>query len=206
MKRLLALSGIALLLASCQLTLGPADNSNPNDISGYYSLTSAHWSSPVDISNHGAASEDILHQLLMYGWWGAKIQKEYSVEKSALEASYVLSPSPKDGMGQINLYIPFFSYDKDGSTEPPQPPAPLEGRCCVIMNRTTFNYEYDENDNINVILTSVPYVGDTFPMNDHTLDVTTGGEMIFRAVTTLYDFATSAWVDGELTLRYRRRK
>jgi hypothetical protein len=203
MKRLLALSGIALLLASCQLTLGPADNGNPNDISGYYSLTSALWSSPVDISNHGTASEDIRHQLLMYGWWGVNTHSDLSGEKSALEASNVL-PLPTDGIGQINLFIPFFSYDIVGSTETLLPPTPQDGKCCVSMECINFYYECGEKECITVLPPSVPLQGETFPMTNPTLEVNPGS-VVFRANTTLYDFATSNWVDGVLTLRYLRR-
>ena len=159
MKRFLALSGIALLIASCQISIGTPETTD--NISGYYSLTSALWSSPVDISGHGDASEDLRHQLLMYGWWGTMTQTGLSEEKSALDAS-VLLPLPSDGLGQINLFIPFFYYDGDGATELPQPPTPHEGRCCVVMTRTTFNYEYDENNNINVILSGVPSEGGNF--------------------------------------------
>lgn len=81
---------------------------------------------------------------------------------------------------------------------------PNEGRCCVQMECPNFYYKYDKTDAIKVLPNSIPLMGNTFPMTDPTLEVHPGGEMVFHATTTLYDFSTSDWVDGEITIRYIR--
>ena len=81
-------------------------------ISGDYTMISATWSSPIDLSGEGTVSNDILQQLKMYGWMGNQSVR-YSGEEeftSALYRSAVLSPRSPRELAQVNLNIPLSEW------------------------------------------------------------------------------------------------
>ena len=170
-------------------------------ISGDYTMISATWSSPIDLSGEGTVSNDILQQLKMYGWMGNQSVR-YSGEEeftSALYRSAVLSPRSPRELAQVNLNIPLSEWI-DRATDAPV----KNGRCDVDM--TTFQFHYTVDPSGDITLHNVmDLTGGDAPYRklEHIkIHLDEAGYLLFEADATFYDWATASWQDGHMRLTY----
>lgn len=170
-------------------------------ISGDYTMISATWSSPIDLSGEGTVSNDILQQLKMYGWMGNQSVR-YSGEEeftSALYRSAVLSPRSPRELAQVNLNIPLSEWIDRATGAPVK-----NGRCDVDM--TTFQFHYTVNPSGGITLHNVmDLTGGDAPYRklEHIkIHLDEAGYLLFEADATFYDWATASWQDGHMRLTY----
>lgn len=173
-----------------------------NAISGDYSLVSATWSSPIDLSGEGTVSNDILQQLKMYGWMGNQSVR-YSGEEeftSVLYRSAVLSPKSPGELAQVNLNIPLSEWIDRATGAPVK-----NGRCDVDMTTFQFHYTVDPSGDITLHNVMDRTGGDApYRKLEHIkIHIDEAGYlMIFEADATFYDWATASWQDGHMRLAY----
>lgn len=170
-------------------------------ISGDYTMISATWSSPIDLSGEGTVSNDILQQLKMYGWMGNQSIR-YSGEEeftSALYRSAVLSPRSPRELAQVNLNIPLSEWIDRATGAPVK-----NGRCDVDM--TTFQFHYTVGPSGDITLHNVmDRTGGDAPYRklEHIkIHLDEAGYLLFEADATFYDWATASWQDGHMSLIY----
>ena len=170
-------------------------------ISGDYTMISATWSSPIDLSGEGTVSNDILQQLKMYGWMGNQSVR-YSGEEeftSALYRSAVLSPRSPRELAQVNLNIPLSEWIDRATGAPVK-----NGRCDVDM--TTFQFHYTVDPSGDITLHNVmDLTGGDAPYRklEHIkIHLDEDGYLLFEADATFYDWATASWQDGHMRLTY----
>ena len=170
-------------------------------ISGDYTMISATWSSPIDLSGEGTVSNDILQQLKMYGWMGNQSVK-YSGEEeftSALYRSAVLSPRSPRELAQVNLNIPLSEWIDRATGAPVK-----NGRCDVDMTTFQFHYTVDPSGDITLHNVMDRTGGDApYRKLEHIkIHLDEDGYLLFEADATLYDWATASWQDGHMRLTY----
>ena len=170
-------------------------------ISGDYTMISATWSSPIDLSGEGTVSNDILQQLKMYGWMGNQSVK-YSGEEeftSALYRSAVLSPRSPRELAQVNLNIPLSEWIDRATGAPVK-----NGRCDVDMTTFQFHYTVDPSGDITLHNVMDRTGGDApYRKLEHIkIHLDEAGYLLFEADATFYDWATASWQDGHMSLIY----
>ena len=170
-------------------------------ISGDYTMISATWSSPIDLSGEGTVSNDILQQLKMYGWMGNQSVK-YSGEEeftSALYRSAVLSPRSPRELAQVNLNIPLSEWIDRATGAPVK-----NGRCDVDMTTFQFHYTVDPSGGITLHNVMDRTGGDApYRKLEHIkIHLDEDGYLLFEADATFYDWATASWQDGHMRLTY----
>ena len=170
-------------------------------ISGDYTMISATWSSPIDLSGEGTVSNDILQQLKMYGWMGNQSIR-YSGEEeftSALYRSAVLSPRSPRELAQVNLNIPLSEWIDRATGAPVK-----NGRCDVDMTSFQFHYTVDPSGDITLHNVMDLTGGDApYRKLEHIkIHLDEAGYLIFEADATFYDWATASWQDGHMRLTY----
>ena len=170
-------------------------------ISGDYTMISATWSSPIDLSGEGTVSNDILQQLKMYGWMGNQSVK-YSGEEeftSALYRSAVLSPRSPRELAQVNLNIPLSEWIDRATGAPVK-----NGRCDVDMTTFQFHYTVDPSGDITLHNVMDRTGGDApYRKLEHIkIHLDEDGYLLFEADATFYDWATASWQDGHMSLIY----
>lgn len=174
-----------------------------NAISGDYSLVSATWDSPIDLSGHGTASRDILEQLEAYGWLGAQAEKRFGKKESTsiLYCSTIVKLKSPGTTAEINLYIPSSVWVSDRSSAPYK-----DGFCNIDMNVYQCKYTVDYFGNITLLFVNDRYVEGlnyfTHKLENVQLYFNGGGYLIFEADATFYDWATASWQDGHMRLAY----
>lgn len=169
-------------------------------ITGEYSMVSARWSAPIDLSGDGYVSDDILMQLQMYGWGGHQSWKYPDEEEfvSVLRRSQVLEPTSPEWITQINLFAPFPEFGI-GNTQRLQ----KTGRCSVDIFPYQFHYRVDSRG--YVILSNITdrqLSGDGGTLTDVKIRIEDDC-IYFEADTSFYDWATSDWQDGHMTIIYQ---
>lgn len=170
-------------------------------ISGDYTMISATWSSPIDLSGEGTVSNDILQQLKMYGWMGNQSIR-YSGEEeftSALYRSAVLSPRSPRELAQVNLNIPLSEWIDRATGAPVK-----NGRCDVDMTTFQFHYTVDPSGDITLHNVMDRTGGDApYRKLEHIkIHLDEDGYLLFEADATFYDWATASWQDGHMSLIY----
>ena len=170
-------------------------------ISGDYTMISATWSSPIDLSGEGTVSNDILQQLKMYGWMGNQSVR-YSGEEeftSALYRSAVLSPRSPRELAQVNLSIPLSEWIDRATGAPVK-----NGRCDVDMTTFQFHYTVDPSGDITLHNVMDRTGGDApYRKLEHIkIHLDEDGYLLFEADATFYDWATASWQDGHMRLTY----
>lgn len=170
-------------------------------ISGDYTMISATWSSPIDLSGEGTVSNDILQQLKMYGWMGNQSVR-YSGEEeftSALYRSAVLSPRSPRELAQVNLNIPLSEWIDRATGAPVK-----NGRCDVDMTSFQFHYTVDSSGDITLHNVMDRTGGDApYRKLEHIkIHLDEDGYLLFEADATFYDWATASWQDGHMRLTY----
>ena len=170
-------------------------------ISGDYTMISATWSSPIDLSGEGTVSNDILQQLKMYGWMGNQSVR-YSGEEeftSALYRSAVLSPRSPRELAQVNLNIPLSEWINRATGAPVK-----NGRCDVDMTTFQFHYTVDPSGDITLHNVMDRTGGDApYRKLEHIkIHLDEDGYLLFEADATFYDWATASWQDGHMRLTY----
>ena len=170
-------------------------------ISGDYTMISATWSSPIDLSGEGTVSNDILQQLKMYGWMGNQSIR-YSGEEeftSALYRSAVLSPRSPRKLAQVNLNIPLSEWIDRATGAPVK-----NGRCDVDMTTFQFHYTVDPSGDITLHNVMDRTGGDApYRKLEHIkIHLDEDGYLLFEADATFYDWATASWQDGHMRLTY----
>lgn len=170
-------------------------------ISGDYTMISATWSSPIDLSGEGTVSNDILQQLKMYGWMGNQSIR-YSGEEeftSALYRSAVLSPRSPRELAQVNLNIPLSEWIDRATGAPVK-----NGRCDVDMTSFQFHYTVDPSGDITLHNVMDRTGGDApYRKLEHIkIHLDEDGYLLFEADATFYDWATASWQDGHMRLTY----
>ena len=170
-------------------------------ISGDYTMISATWSSPIDLSGEGTVCNDILQQLKMYGWMGNQSVR-YSGEEeftSALYRSAVLSPRSPRELAQVNLNIPLSEWIDRATGAPVK-----NGRCDVDMTTFQFHYTVDPSGDITLRNVMDRTGGDApYRKLEHIkIHLDEAGYLIFEADATFYDWATASWQDGHMRLTY----
>lgn len=204
-KRILTLLAATLCLCSCNDEhfgiRNKASHAVIAAITGDYSLVSAEWSSPIDLSGKGLVTDDILYQLQEYGWTGILGIRYMGEEEdtSVLYRSCVLSPdSNHEYATQINLYVPYPERHRES-----EHPLPKADRCNIEIQVYHFYYSVDSKGHITLS-----------GIDDRRIS-TEGGELTdvnirfegeyicFDAETSLYDWSTSTWQDGHMSLKYK---
>lgn len=174
-----------------------------NAVSGDYTIVSATWDSPIDLSGHGTASRDILEQLETYGWLGDQAERKFGEEESTsiLYCSTIVKLKSPGTTAEINLYIPSSVWVSDRSFAPYK-----DGLCNIDMNVYQCKYTVDYFGNITLL-----YVRDrnveglehfTHRLENVQVYFNGGGYLIFEADATFYDWATASWQDGHMRLAY----
>lgn len=170
-------------------------------ITGEYSLISASWNSPIDLSGEGPATRDMLYQLESHGWCGIQSIKNQDETEfvSVLFRSDVLEPDSPLGKGQVNLYVPYPERDKDMNKEHP---IVKSDRCNIEMNVYQFHYQVDGDGKIALTgVTDRRMCGDGGMLSN--VKIRFEGNCIYlEAVTSYYDWASASWLDGKLRLIY----
>lgn len=170
-------------------------------ISGDYTMISATWSSPIDLSGEGAVSNDILQQLKMYGWMGNQSVRYPGEEEftSALYRSAVLSPRSPRELAQVNLNIPLSEWIDRATGAPVK-----NGRCDVDMTTFQFHYTVDPSGDITLHNVMDRNGGDApYRKLEHIkIHLDEDGYLLFEADATFYDWATASWQDGHMRLTY----
>lgn len=204
MKRILTLLAAALCFCSCNDdTSGirsKASHAVIAAITGDYSLVSAEWSSPIDLSGKGLVTDDILYQLQEYGWTGILGIRYMGEEEdtSVLYRSCVLTPdSYHEHATQINLYVPYPERDKESEL-----PVPEADRCNIEIQVYHFYYSVDSKGHITLSgIDDRRISGDGGELTDVNICFE-DGYIYFEARTSLYDWSTSTWQDGHMNLKY----
>lgn len=204
MKKILAFLASALCFCSCNNEyLGIWDKSHVtiSAITGDYSLVSAEWSSPIDLSGKGLVTDDILYQLQEYGWTGIQGIRYMDEEESTcvLYRSCVLEPDPDSEYAtQINLYVPYPEGHKES-----EHPLPKVDRCNIDIEVYHFYYSVDSRGHITLSgIDDRRMNGDGGELTDVNI-LFEGGYIYFYARTSLYDWSTSTWQEGHMSLKYR---
>lgn len=210
MKRGIAMLTAVVLVCSCNGDIyehhgkigswSQASYATIEAITGDYSLVSASWSSPIDISGEGFVTDDILCQMQMYGWAGVQSIRYMDEDEpvSVLYRSSVLVPGSPDELTQINLYAPFPEGREDA-----EHPLQKMNRCNVDMFPYQFHYKVDSRG--GVLLYGVDdrrLSGDGGSLTNVRIRIE-GSCIYFEADTVLYDWSTSSWQEGHITLEYR---
>lgn len=204
MKKLLTLLAAALCFCSCNDEYlefwSKASHATIDAITGDYSLVSAEWSSPIDLSGKGLVTDDILYQLQEYGWTGILGIRYMDEEEdtSVLYRSSVLVPESPGHTTQINLYVPY----PEGSKESERP-LPKVDRCNIDIQVYQFYYSVDSRGHITLSgINDRRMNGEGGELTD--VDIRFEDEYIyFYARTSLYDWSTSTWQDGHMSLKYQ---
>lgn len=210
MKKILVILTAVLTMCSCNSDLyensgkigvwSRASYATIEAITGDYSLVSATWGTPIDVSGEGFVTDDLLSQMRRYGWGGTQSIRYMDEDKpvSVLNRSSVLQPGLPDEITQINLYVPFPEGREDA-----EHPLQKAGRCNLEMFPYQFHYLVDSGGYIT--LHSVDdrrLSGDGGTLTN--VQISFNGPYIhFDADTILYDWATSSWREGHMTLKYR---
>lgn len=203
-------AGIAtlLLLAACQKTepehtafWSEASYATINAITGTYSLVSATWSAPIDLSGKGLVSEDVLFQMQTYGWTGVQSLTDQgeTTPTSVLQRSEVLKPDSPAGLTQVNLYVPYPEWFKGN---PRKPIVPSDG-CGIGVRVYQFHYQVDSRGNITLLNISDRAMSGEGGWLQHVKIRFEGACIYFDADTSLYDWSGSEWQDGHLALRFK---
>lgn len=203
MKRILTILAAAICLWGCEDEpyytefWSVASFATIDAITGTYSLCSATWSSDIDLSGEGFATNDILCQLELFGWAGMQ-EVKYQDDTdfiSVLYQSLVITPQTPEQKTQINLYVPFPEYDK-GRTEELQK---ME-RCNVDIYPYQFHYKVNSKGEIELFNVDERMLGGGTLEN---IKVRFEGRHIhFEATTSFYDWTTQNWQDGTMNLTY----
>lgn len=204
MRSVLAIS-VLICLWSCEKEHNDfwtaASYSTIEAITGDYSLVSAGWSSPIDLSGEGLVTDDILFQLQLYGWTGILSSKDADEADytSILYRSEVLTPKIPEEHTQINLYVPYPEVGKDKSAVQIQ----KADRCNIEIMPYQFHYQVDHSG--AVILHGVndrQMSGSGGALKNVSISFE-GNRIYFEADTSLYDWATTSWQDGHMSLTYQ---
>ena len=173
-----------------------------NTISGHYSLVSATWSMSIDLSGEGTANENILSQLNQYGWMGSQ-SIQYTGDTmgtSILTCSFVATPSSPNSLTQVDLYVPFpLGNRKTFDKQRPEKP-------CCSLDMKVYQYYYTLDNLGNIALIGVTDRKNAYGGTLQNVEVrfAEGGRLLFDADTSLYDWSTSCWQDGHMSLVFRR--
>lgn len=162
-------------------------------IEGYYSLSSATFTEPVDLYGNGIISTDILGQMKSHGWWYG----DYCIDGDNPMDSNVLFPVLTiNKIGQANFYVPY----------PVHPHYfPDDNRCSVGLGCYQFHYCINNDGDL-----VIDYLEDEILMNGISLHnikvaiVPESNEIIIRAITNFYDLSRDGWFGGDMTLVYNR--
>ena len=172
-----------------------------NVISGDYTMISATWSSPIDLSGEGTVSQDILQQLKTYGWMGDQGVKRADEEEftSVLNRSVALTPKSPKSLAQVNLYIPISDHIDRKTGTPVK-----NGRCDIDMSLFQFHYTVDFFGKVTLHNVS-DRRGDAFNrrLDDVKVRFDREGYLFFEANILLYDWATTCWHEGPLRIVYQ---
>ena len=173
-------------------------------IAGDYSMVSATWSEVIDFSGSGTINDDILLQMNLYGWYGVQSIKYRNEEEgtSILYRSQVLPPSKPKALAQVNLYVPFSHFTEYGEDRPYE-----SGRCDIEIFTYQFHYTVDTDGKITLWNVSDRH-GDSKYRKLENVDVrfAEGGYLLFDADTVFYDWATSSWQEGHMSLLFRHNE
>lgn len=161
-------------------------------INGSYSMESAQWSQPIDLSGNGIQSENILQQMERYGWTGRQSVQEVSI----LCCSNVARPESPRELAQVDLFVPFPERSQDNSAKPLE----QSGRCSLDVHAYQFHYQVDSRGWISLFNVSDRQMnGDGGTLSN--VEVRFEGRRIyFEANTALYDWSTESWQDGHMSL------
>lgn len=204
MKRLVIFLISCIYLCGCDAKYtefwSEASYATIDAITGTYSLYSGTWSSEIDLSGEGFVTDDILYQLVIYGWTGIQsIRGQEDPESiSVLHQSLVIYPERPEYMTQINLYVPYPEYGKDKTDVTIE----MAGRCNISMDAYQFHYKVNSKGDIEM------FNIDDRQMSGHggklkNVDIRFEGNYIhFKADTSFYDWETSSWQDGTMNLTY----
>ena len=210
MKKIILTALIGLAICSCstleqdEFELTMSSMETINKITGTYTMISASFSTPVDLSGSGFKSKDILAQLEMHGWMGTQaIAFEGEEPRVVFEQNEVLTPGEDGGSKttQINFYVPYphlHPYDeKNGKT--------VDGLCSVDMSSYQFHYQVDRKGNLHLLsVTDRKMFGDDGARWLRDVDIRFVGEMVlFSASTSFYDWSTRSWKDGTMDVVFR---
>ena len=196
------------LLAACQKTepeytafWSEASYATINAITGTYSLVSATWSAPIDLSGKGLVSEDVLVQMQTSGWMGVQAitYQGETTPASVLQRSKVLKPDSPDELTQVNLYVPYPEWLKGN---PKKPIAPSDV-CGIDIQVYQFHYQVDSRGLITLLNISDRAMSGEGGVLQHVKIKFEGACIYFDADTSLYDWSGSEWQDGHLALRFK---
>lgn len=178
-----------------------ASHATIDAITGKYSLVSAQWSSAIDLSGEGLVSEDILFQLNNYGWTGTQSIKDAGETEftNILYRSVVTTPSSPTGFTQVNLYVPYPERDRDNTLYP------LENakRCSIDIDVYQFHYQVDSRGYITLFNVTERRMSGVGGLLENVKIRFEGRCIYFDADTSLYDWSSSTWQDGHMSLIYR---
>ena len=175
-----------------------------NRITGTYTMLSARFSTPVDLSNNGFASKDILAQMEMQGWMGVQsVAFQDEEAKIVFEQNRVLNPWSFDGnnLTQVNFYVPYphlQRYDAEyGRSE--------AGTCSVYMDSYQFHYKVDRTGELHLFYgTDRIMTGDEGARKLEDISIRFTEDLVFfDARTSYFDWSTTSWKDGRLEIVFR---
>ena len=206
MKRIFTIITAALCLWGCSDERNTefwstASYATIDAITGDYSMISATWSEPIDLSGEGFVTDDILYQLECYGWTGIQSIRylDETVPTSVLYRSSVLQPESPSGLTQINLYVPY----PEGSKNNTERPISKADRCNIAMEVYQFHYKVDSRGYISLFnIDDRQMSGDGGRLTDVEIRFD-GAYIYFEADTSLYDWSTETWQDGHMSITYQ---
>ena len=175
-----------------------------NRITGTYTMLSARFSTPVDLSNSGFVSKNLMAQMEVNGWMGTQtIAFENEEPKVVFEQNQVLTPNTFDGDNetQVNLYVPY-PHLWELETESERTEA---GTCSVDMDDYQFHYKVDRFGELHLFYPKERKMwgGEGAQMLED-ISIHFAEDMIFfNARTSYYDWSTSRWKDGRLEVIFR---
>lgn len=173
-------------------------------IVGYYTLTEVTFSQSVAISKQASPSKDLRQQLFLYGFMGIQstfVHLPGQQVRDSFQSSVVLNQDAND-IGQVNLYMPY-SFNQDyidnnfGADLPDDP-------CFVEMEMYQFYYSVNNSGRITVNNREEWASSNmTNPLSNITVEMGSG-RISISADTSFYDYSTSSFKEGQLTLCYIR--
>lgn len=202
MKRILTIIAATLCIIGCNKERtnfwSRASYATIEAVTGHYSLISAQWDSPIDLSGNGLVTNDILHQLQTYGWTGIQtIKYLYEEEYTCiLHRSLVITPTHPEEHTQINLYVPYPEYGTECTIH-------KENRCNIDIQPYQFHYNINSRGELTLFgVDDRKMSGEGGTLTNVSI-LFEGNSIYFEADTSFYDWATSSWQDGRLSLEYQ---
>lgn len=173
-------------------------------IVGQYTLTDAKFSQSVAISKQASPSNDLRQQLFFYGFMGIQSTFVHLPGQQVLDSfqsSVVLQQDAND-IGQVNLIMPYsfnqdYIYHNFGADLPNDP-------CFVEMDMYQFYYTVNNSGRITINnMEEWASSNMTNPLSNITVEMRSG-RISISADTSFYDYSTSSFKEGQLTLCYLR--